>query len=60
MAEVLGLPSVPDREEMEILAAPWQPVRAVAARLIWHGYLSSRGRLEPPDPVAGHGPDRDA
>jgi len=60
MAEVLGLQSVPDREEMEILASPWQPVRAVAARLIWHGYLSSRGRFEPPDPVAGHGSDRDA
>jgi len=60
MAEVLGLRSVPDREEMEILASPWQPVRAVAARLIWHDYLSSRGRLEPPDPLAGHGSDRDA
>lgn len=60
VAEVLGLQNLPDREEMEILASPWQPVRAVAARLIWHCYLSSRGRYEPPDPVTGHGPDRDA
>lgn len=51
MAEVLGLGSIPDIEEMEILARPWAPVRAVAARLIWHAYLSSRGRVEPPDPL---------
>lgn len=51
MAEVLGLGAVPDLEEMEILARPWAPVRAAAARLIWHSYLASRGRVEPPDPL---------
>ncbi|MGH8945672.1 MAG: S26 family signal peptidase [Acidimicrobiia bacterium] len=51
MAEVLGLGSFPDTEQMEMLARPWSPVRAAAARLIWHAYLSSRGRVEPPDPL---------
>jgi DNA-3-methyladenine glycosylase II len=51
MAEVLGLGSVPDTEQMEMLARPWAPVRAAAARLIWQAYLSSRGRVEPPDPL---------
>lgn len=60
MAEVLGLGAVPDQEEMIILAKPWEPVRAAAARLIWHAYLSSRGRVEPPDPLAGHEPATDA
>ncbi|MBW3667372.1 MAG: DNA-3-methyladenine glycosylase 2 family protein [Actinobacteria bacterium] len=54
MAEVLGLETIPDPEEMIILARPWRPVRAAAARLIWHAYLSSRGRVEPPDPLAAH------
>ena len=50
MAEVLGLGAPPDRDEMLILATPWSPVRAVAARLIWHAYLSTRGRVEPVAP----------
>ncbi len=53
-AEVLGMSSVPDREELEMVSAPWRPIRAAAARLIWHGYLKERGRVEPPDPIASH------
>lgn len=49
VGEVLEMSSPPDEEELEILAEPWRPVRAVAARLIWHSYLSIRGRVEPPD-----------
>jgi DNA-3-methyladenine glycosylase II len=52
--EALDLDAVPDPEELEILSAPWRPVRAAAARLIWHRYLVTRGRVEPPDPVSGH------
>jgi DNA-3-methyladenine glycosylase II len=44
----------PDESELEILAEPWRPLRAVAARLIWHSYLSSRGRIEPPNPTLVH------
>lgn len=51
-AEVLELGSIPDEEELEILGAPWRPVRAVAARIIWHAYLTERGRVEPPDPTS--------
>lgn len=56
-AEVLGLASVPSESELEIVGEPWRPIRAVAARLIWHAYLSHRGRVEPPDPTLVHAPD---
>jgi DNA-3-methyladenine glycosylase II len=46
-AEVLSMKSAPDPDELEILSRPWRPIRAVAARLIWHAYLTSRGRVEP-------------
>lgn len=45
--EVLGMRSVPGPAELEILSQRWRPVRAAAARLIWHAYLTSRGRAEP-------------
>ena len=50
-AEALKLDSVPDEEELEILGEPWRPARAVAARMIWHAYLASRGRVEPDNPL---------
>jgi DNA-3-methyladenine glycosylase II len=53
-AEVLGMSSVPDLDELEMVSAPWRPIRAAAARLIWHAYLKERGRVEPPDPIASH------
>jgi DNA-3-methyladenine glycosylase II len=52
--EALGLGPTPDPEELELLSAPWRPVRAAAARLIWHRYLATRGRVEPPDPISGY------
>ncbi len=45
--EVLGLEAPAIGEDLELLSRPWRPVRAVAARLIWHAYLSRRGRTEP-------------
>lgn len=53
--EAIGMRAIPDEEELEMLAEPWRPIRAVAARLIWHAYLSERGRVEPPDPTLAHG-----
>jgi DNA-3-methyladenine glycosylase II len=47
MAETLGLDTIPDSEQLLFLAEPWRPMRAVAARLVWHSYLSRRGRSEP-------------
>ena len=38
--EVKGLPSRPRPEELDEIARPWQPWRAVAARILWHHYLS--------------------
>lgn len=38
--KVKGLPLCPSPQELETLAEPWSPWRAVAARLLWHFYLS--------------------
>lgn len=51
-AETLGLGSVPARDDLELLSLPWRPVRAAAARLIWHAYLERRGRSEPTSALA--------
>jgi DNA-3-methyladenine glycosylase II len=43
MQEVKGLTSRPNPEELDALAVPWRPWRAVAARVLWHWYLSKDG-----------------
>ena len=43
--ELKGFPSRPGPQELERIASPWKPWRAVAARLLWHSYLSKRSRL---------------
>ena len=42
--EIKALPQRPTPEELESLAEPWRPYRAVAARILWHHYLSTRAR----------------
>ena len=42
--EIKGLPQRPSPQELETLAEPWRPYRAVAARILWHHYLSTRAR----------------
>ena len=42
LQELKGLPSRPGPAELEQIALPWQPWRAVAARLLWHYYLRER------------------
>jgi DNA-3-methyladenine glycosylase II len=54
-AEVLSLASAPPPDDLDMLSYPWRPVRAAAARVIWHAYLKTRGRVEPSDPTAGSG-----
>jgi DNA-3-methyladenine glycosylase II len=44
IAEVRGLERRPTSGEMAALAEGWRPWRAVAARILWHHYLSVRGR----------------
>ena len=46
--EVKRLRALPDAERMNRLAAPWRPWRGVAARLLWHHYLSTPRRRAVP------------
>lgn len=50
VGEVVGMTAPPDPEELEIISTPWRPIRAAAARLVWHAYLVRRGRAEPAFP----------
>lgn len=43
----LSLPAVPGYGELEKLADAWRPWRAVAARLLWHAYLSEKAQNRP-------------
>jgi DNA-3-methyladenine glycosylase II len=45
--EVKRLPSRPTAEELETLGLNWKPWRAVAARLLWHHYLSRPKARDP-------------
>lgn len=45
-AEALALDAVPDQNQLELLGERWRPHRSTAARLLWHGYLVRRGRVE--------------
>jgi DNA-3-methyladenine glycosylase II len=40
MRRAKGLATLPSREEQRSITAGWQPWRAVAARILWHGYLA--------------------
>jgi DNA-3-methyladenine glycosylase II len=42
--ELRGLPKILTTEEVNSIADLWRPWRAVAARILWHYYLSERGR----------------
>ena len=47
ITEVRGLPSRPAASEMLVLAEGWRPWRSVAARILWHHYLSVRAQALP-------------
>jgi DNA-3-methyladenine glycosylase II len=42
LMQLRRLARLPSRDEAVRLAARWAPYRAVAARILWHGYLSDR------------------
>jgi len=42
--ELLELPAQPTFDALELRARSWRPHRATAARILWHHYLSVRGR----------------
>ncbi|UCH83279.1 MAG: DNA-3-methyladenine glycosylase 2 family protein [Candidatus Latescibacterota bacterium] len=45
--DLRGLDERPGFEEVEEIGEPWRPWRAVAARMLWHYYLSRRRGSEP-------------
>jgi DNA-3-methyladenine glycosylase II len=52
-AEALTLPDVPSPSDLELVGERWRPHRSTAARLLWHGYLGRRGRVETPNELLG-------
>ncbi len=44
VAETRGLHARPSQDELLAIAEAWRPWRAVAARILWHHYLSVRRR----------------
>jgi DNA-3-methyladenine glycosylase II len=44
VVDVKRLPSRPGPAEMEAIGEAWRPWRSVAARMLWHDYLSRRNR----------------
>ena len=44
MAENLPLDEVPSYETAQEIARAWSPWRSIAARMLWHAYLTRRGR----------------
>lgn len=44
VAELLDLVDVPGPDQLGDIAARWSPHRSAAARIVWHAYLSRRGR----------------
>ncbi len=45
--QVKTLPQRPTADEAQTISVHWQPWRAVAARLLWHFYLSERQQAYP-------------
>lgn len=45
MQNLRGLAVVPTSAEATAFASVWSPFRAVAARILWHGYLEDRAAL---------------
>ncbi|MGH8958868.1 MAG: DNA-3-methyladenine glycosylase family protein [Acidimicrobiia bacterium] len=52
-AEALTLSAVPTPSDLEHIGERWRPHRSTAARLLWHGYLGRRGRVETPNSLFG-------
>jgi len=44
--KVKNLPERPTADEFKVLGDPWKPWRAVAARILWHYYLTKANQKE--------------
>lgn len=40
--EIKDLPTRPKAAELEVIAEPWQPYRAIATKILWHYYLNRK------------------
>ena len=49
LVAVKNLEKRPPEKDLAAIASAWHPWRAVAARILWHYYLSIRGRSGPDD-----------
>lgn len=49
LKEIKNLQDSPPEAALEAIAAEWHPWRSVAARILWHYYLSTRGQAAPDD-----------
>ncbi len=47
LAQIKHLGPHPAAPQAEAVTSGWRPWRSVAARILWHAYLSARGRLSP-------------
>ena len=47
VAEELGLAGVPDARTTRGIGERWRPRRSAATRVLWHAYLTRRGRSAP-------------
>lgn len=48
MTNVMDLAAVPPAEDADEMAAEWAPLRAVAARMLWHDYLGGTSWVPTP------------
>lgn len=53
VGEALEMPDAPAPTALELIGERWRPHRSTAARVLWHGYLSRRGRVETPSSLLG-------
>ena len=44
LADLKSLPARPSPKDLRVLAMAWQPVRSLAARLLWHHWRHVTGR----------------
>jgi DNA-3-methyladenine glycosylase II len=49
LQQIKRLPARPTQDALQKMAEAWRPYRAVAARILWHQYLSVRGTREHSD-----------
>jgi DNA-3-methyladenine glycosylase II len=47
LRDVKRMKALPTKDEQQVLAARWSPLKSVAARILWAHYLAARGQYVP-------------